>query len=122
MKKNSGWIAVDLDGTLAYYTKFQGIAHIGAPIPKMVARVKKWLDDGYRVAIFTARASRLDHPTDYLIATKYVEEWAERYIGRQLLVTAEKSSKFIAFYDDRAIGVEKNTGELKSESHEEWKR
>ena len=33
-------IAVDLDGTLAYYDKFRGKDHIGKPIPKMIERVK----------------------------------------------------------------------------------
>lgn len=51
----SGWIGVDLDGTLAEYNGWQGIDHIGKPIPKMVNRVKKWLSEGVQVKIFTAR-------------------------------------------------------------------
>lgn len=36
----SGWIGVDLDGTLAFYDSWRGIDHIGAPIPLMLQRVK----------------------------------------------------------------------------------
>ncbi len=49
-------IAVDLDGTLAHYDEFRGKDHIGKPIPKMMERVKKWLDEGQKIVIFTARA------------------------------------------------------------------
>jgi len=51
----SGWVGVDLDGTLAIYEGT--IASIGAPIPKMVERVKSWLRKGMDVRIFTARIS-----------------------------------------------------------------
>lgn len=33
-----GWIAVDLDGTLAEYDGWKGSAHIGNPVPKMVEK------------------------------------------------------------------------------------
>ena len=36
-----GWIAVDLDGTLAYYDVWRGEEHIGSPISDMFFRVKK---------------------------------------------------------------------------------
>ena len=36
----SGWIGVDLDGTLAEYHGWKGSEHIGPPIPLMVERVK----------------------------------------------------------------------------------
>ena len=42
----SGWIGVDLDGTLAEYHEWVGIHHIGKPIPLMLERVKKWLAQG----------------------------------------------------------------------------
>ena len=31
----SGWIGVDLDGTLAFYDMWRGMEHIGKPIPAM---------------------------------------------------------------------------------------
>ena len=54
-RDNMGWMAVDLDGTLAHYDKFISPSHIGEPIAPMVARVKKWLSQGKEVRIFTAR-------------------------------------------------------------------
>ena len=49
----SGWIGVDLDGTLAKYGIWDG--SIGEPIPLMVERVKIWIALGVEVKIFTAR-------------------------------------------------------------------
>lgn len=45
---NGGWIGVDLDGTLAEYHGWDD-GRIGAPIPKMVQRVKQWLAEGKEV-------------------------------------------------------------------------
>jgi len=55
MSSSSGWIGIDLDGTLAEYGKWQGVDHIGAPIPLMVARVKRMIAEGINVRIYTAR-------------------------------------------------------------------
>ena len=51
----SGWIAVDFDGTVAFYPPQPGQS-LGDPIPDMVDRVKQWLAEGIEVRIFTARA------------------------------------------------------------------
>ena len=51
----SGWIGVDLDGTLAEYGGWKGPDHIGPPVPKMLERVKSWIAEGRDVRIFTAR-------------------------------------------------------------------
>ena len=42
----SGWVGVDLDGTLAQYDGWKGVDHIGDPVPKMLERVRNWLADG----------------------------------------------------------------------------
>jgi hypothetical protein len=52
---SKGWIAVDLDGTLAVYDKWVDESHIGPPISRMVERVKTWLTEGTEVRVFTAR-------------------------------------------------------------------
>ncbi|MGD0238350.1 MAG: hypothetical protein ABSC55_27925 [Syntrophorhabdales bacterium] len=52
------WIGVDLDGTLAEYHGWIGIHHIGKAITPMVERVKRWIGEGKKVKIFTARASQ----------------------------------------------------------------
>lgn len=51
------WISVDLDGTLAEYHIWYGADHIGNPIPAMMERVRRWLEEGVTVKIFTAPAT-----------------------------------------------------------------
>ena len=55
-----GWYGVDLDGTLAEYHGWVSPTHIGAPIPKMLYRVGRWLAEGKEVRIMTARV----HPNN----------------------------------------------------------
>lgn len=113
----SGWIGVDLDGTLAHYDGWRGEQHIGAPVPQMVAYVKRWLAEGRRVKVFTARvfegALNLDgSPRDVTPVRKAIEDWCEQHIGQRLEVTNVKDYGMIALYDDRAFHVKPNTGEI----------
>ena len=108
------WIGVDLDGTLAYEGDWQGIEHIGAPIPRMLERVKSLIAEGYEVRIFTARASWLQDDEERAIAVRCVEDWCEQHLGKRLPVTNEKDHFLKYFYDDRAIAVECNTGHVLS--------
>lgn len=102
-----GWIAVDLDGTLAHYTRMEPGRSIGEPIAPMVARVKAWLADGIEVRIFTARASPslTDHDRFE------IEEWCLKHLGRVLPITATKDYRMVELWDDRAVRVRKNQGE-----------
>lgn len=102
-----GWIGVDLDGTLAKYTKFEGPDVIGEPIPIMVQRVKDWLKQGKEVRIFTARIS---DPAEADVAHSTIVKWCEEHIGRILPVTCTKDHNMIELWDDRAIQVIPNTG------------
>lgn len=114
---SSGWIGVDLDGTLAMYPGTYGVPHgIGKPIPKMVNRVKKWLSEGKEVRVMTARAAGPfmningeDIGED--AALKEVRDWCEEHIGRQLPITCKKDYQMIELWDDRAVQVIPNTGE-----------
>jgi hypothetical protein len=103
-----GYIAVDLDGTLAHYNsgEFKELV-IGAPIPKMVDRVKKWLAEGKEVRIFTARVSHEEEREEIIRA---IEEWCEKHIGQKLAVTNIKDYGMIELWDDRAIQVIPNKG------------
>ena len=101
------WIGVDLDGTLARYEGWQGRDHIGDPIPAMMALVKRWLDDGIKVKIFTARACKQDHIPP-------VKEWLKKNGLPDLEVTNCKDFGMVALYDDRCVQVITNTGELVS--------
>jgi hypothetical protein len=107
---NKGWIGVDLDGTLAEINGWYGIEHIGKPIPKMVQRVKNWISEGKTVKIFTARAS----DEDKVKAISFVKEWCKEHIGSDLEVVSEKDYQMVELWDDRAIGMEHNTGEILS--------
>ncbi len=115
-----GWIGVDLDGTLAMYDGWKNGA-IGAPVPAMVERVKKWLSEGKDVRIFTARACILDlvspeslQSADREFAAQQVEliqKWCEKHIGQRLPVTAVKDFMMVELWDDRCVQVRINTGE-----------
>jgi len=107
----SGWIGVDLDGTLAHYTGWQGDMHIGDPIPIMVARVKMWLSTGYEVRIFTARVGpqgKAEHTVDEIRSA--IQDWCEKHIGHRLEVTNAKDFGMISLWDDRCVQVIPNTG------------
>ena len=99
---STGWIGVDLDGTLAEYHGWDG-GNIGEPVPVMVGRVKGWLAQGKRVKIFTARANEPE-----LIPP--VQDWLEKHGLPRLEVTATKDFKMIELWDDRCVPVLPNTG------------
>lgn len=98
-----GWIGVDLDGTLAYYDKWRGIEYIGDPIPSMLFRIKKWLADGIKVKIFTARACTPE-------AIPYIQKWLVQAGLPVLEITNIKDYLMIELWDDRAIQIIQNEG------------
>lgn len=100
----NGWIGVDLDGTLAFYDGWND-GRIGKPIAPMVDKVKKWLNQGKTVKIFTARVSNGKAET---IAN--IEHWCLEHIGTKLEVTNVKDFNMIELWDDRAVQVIPNTG------------
>lgn len=108
----SGWIGVDLDGTLAQYTGWVGADVIGEPVPAMVQRVKRWLAEGREVRIFTARVSRYDGNEDEIAKIEVmIRNWCVEHIGYALPVTNVKDYGMIELWDDRAVQVVPNTGE-----------
>ena len=111
----SGWIGVDLDGTLAVYTGWQGSTHIGEAIGPMAARVRLWLLEGRDVRIFTARVSTDGTPernAEAEAAREAIETWCIVNLGRALPVTNVKDYAMRELWDDRAITVEQNTGRV----------
>jgi hypothetical protein len=111
----SGWIAFDLDGTLAKYDEWRGIEHIGEPIAPMVERVKEFLRDGRDVKIFTARMHGHGMPDlkgGTVDVVTPIEQWCEKHIGQKLPVTNVKDFAMVALYDDRCVQVETNTGHI----------
>lgn len=98
-----GWIGVDLDGTLAHYEGWKGIEHIGEPIPAMMDRVKRWLTEGRKVKIFTARVEDKQ-------ALSPIWAWLKKHGIGELEVTNVKDFAMIELWDDRCVQVELNTG------------
>ncbi len=123
----SGWVGCDLDGTLAEYHGWVGPGHIGAPIPRMVERIKKHLANGDEVRIVTARVGRTE---DYVESSqmrdddefalrqeKLIQDYCEEHLGQRLRVTCKKDYGMWRFYDDRAIQIVENTGMTLEEYH-----
>lgn len=99
------WIGVDLDGTLAYYDERSSIEEVGTAIPDMLALVKKMINNGIRVKIFTARAT----DTEQL---PLIRKWLKANGIPELEITNIKDYYMLKLYDDRCVQVERNTGRL----------
>jgi phosphatidate phosphatase PAH1 len=109
------WIGVDLDGTLAKYDGYKGADHIGEPVSKMLARVKRWVAEGKKVKVFTARAAGKDKA----VAIKAIKKWCKEHVGKELEVTCQKDRHMTALWDDRAVRVKKNDGKRIASGQEE---
>lgn len=128
---NNEWIAVDLDGTLAVYNSGDwsrnGFTYIGPPIENMIVRVKKWIELGIDVRIFTARVCE-EHPETLRKIRESIEAWCLEHIGQVLKITNVKDYNMIELWDDRSVQVIPNTGislrQLAQENlqHDEFKR
>lgn len=109
--RNGGWIGIDLDRTLAHYDKWRGPTHIGEPIPEMVQFVKKLIDEGHEVRIFTARMSEYEvYVRDQI--EKTIADWTEKHIGHRLFATCVKDYGCKAIFDDIAFHTVPNTGKI----------
>jgi len=104
MSENDHWIGVDLDGTLAEYSDWQGIEHIGNALPPMIERVKSWLAEGKRVKIFTARVTKGPE------AVRFIHQWLVAQGLPVLEVTNIKDFDMLELWDDRCVSVVTNTG------------
>ncbi|MCF6247613.1 MAG: hypothetical protein L3J69_09655 [Desulfobacula sp.] len=99
------WTGVDLDGTLAYHDQSLAYDKIGEPVPIMLDLVKKMVNNGIRVKIFTARAT----DSEQLVI---IRRWLKANGLPELEITNVKDYSMIRLYDDRCIQVEHNTGRL----------
>jgi hypothetical protein len=116
-----GWIAVDLDGTLAEYHGWTKWNEFGKPISAMVERIKGWLAEGKDVRIFTARINWDEKSVNKCYKTgetftnvdmKYaIANYTEQHIGQRLRAQCYKDLHCIEIWDDRAVGVVANTGQ-----------
>jgi len=99
------WTGVDLDGTLAYFDRMSSYNKVGEPVPAMLALVKKMINNGVRVKIFTAR---VEDPEQLPI----IRKWLKDNNLPALEITNIKDFNMRMLYDDRCIQVERNTGRL----------
>lgn len=129
MAHSYGWTGVDLDGTLAKYDEWKGVAHIGEPVPDMLLRVRRWLVAGKNVRIFTARVFPLGNippnapflhdliqnqagtqEAEAAQAAIHIQEWCKKHFDVVLPITCAKDMGMIQLWDDRCVQVEPNTG------------
>lgn len=111
---------MDFDRTLCTFESGDrgryGVLYVGKPIPSMVKRVKRWLEEGRKVRIFTARVSH-DNSSKSLIESQrqltVVRGWCIRHLGVDLPVTCEKNWKTDMIVDDIAVRPLANKGKLK---------
>jgi hypothetical protein len=121
---SNGWIAVDLDGTLAEYHGWVNTFNIGEPVEPMMERVRLWIAEGKEVRIFTARidgggaASKMGVDPEVVkkyenveMITKMIQDWTEKHLGVRLPVTNKKDYGMIELWDDRCVQVIPNTGQ-----------
>ena len=99
------------DGTLAHYGGWQGPGHIGKPIKLMCDRVRAWLAEGKTVRIFTARIHNVDASGAKLVIAA-IDDFCMTEFGRCLSITDAKDLDMIQLWDDRAIQLIPNTGEM----------
>lgn len=105
----SGWIGVDLDGTLASWHGWN--VEIGPPVLAMTSRVKNWIRAGIEVRIFTARACAPEQ-------IPMIQAWCLKHIGVVLEVTNVKDFDCMQIWDDRAVRVPINSGAPCCGNHE----
>lgn len=105
--QDKSWVGFDLDGSIAEYYEYDpNDPTPGKPIEKTISLLKSYLDSGIDCRIFTARA---DFPEDFDI----LRDWFERAgLPRDLVITNVKDVYCKMIFDDRAIQVERNTGNL----------
>lgn len=120
------WIGVDWDRTLVEYSTdpngYNPFKH-GDPLFPMVARIKDWLSVGKNVKIFSARASGFpDTEEGRALKLKVIESMQDHMVNAmglpRLQVTCEKDYLCEAIYDDIAISMIPNTGQVALPAHD----
>lgn len=105
----SGWIGVDLDGTLATYDPSTGInGAIGQPT-HLIHIVRDMLALAIDVRIVTARVATI-HGEHIPEERQKVIDWLATHGLPRIPVVAEKDFGMLALLDDRAVGVHHNKG------------
>ena len=101
----SGWIGVELDGTLAHFEPGQDMQTIGEPVAKMRMRVQQWMMVDIDVRLFTARAA---DPAQIPL----IQAWLKEHKMEKMKITCEKDFAMSQFWDDCGVHVVTNRGEI----------
>lgn len=117
--KECNIIAVDLDGTLADSSVIDVRDYhpevIGPPIIVMVDRVKKWIELGSEIVIFTARVHPRHGKEEVELSERAIKKWCREVFGMEFEVTCMKDPMFVEYWDDRAVRVLANEGIISSQ-------
>ena len=103
LKHRKEIIAVDLDGTLAEYTGWKSIAHIGDPYPGAKEFMAELKSKGYELVIYTARVS-LFWNKELDIVVSYIRKWLATHDIPYDSIYAGNGKVFADYYiDDKAV-------------------
>ena len=107
-------IAVDLDGTLAFYHGWNGINDIGEPIQSCIDLLKALKNDGWRIVINTCRLNGLRSDTNYELGYKSLVNWLTKHDVPYDKIATQLDGKILAnvYLDDRGINWKKNMDDL----------
>ena len=120
-KQPRGWIGVDFDGTLVNDEYRRDPDRCGAPIPRMVERVKFWLSKGIEVRIVTGRVGIKANDDIINRNSCTIQQFCLEQFGKPLPITCSKDQEMIELWDDRVVQVYSNTGKtvtLYNNNHE----
>jgi hypothetical protein len=112
MPEHKPTIAVDLDGTLAFYDGWRDRSHIGDPLPGALEGVKALVEAGFKVTVFTCRCSHETHDEftgGYSVedSANIVRVWLKQHcFPEEVAVFTGRGKPFAECYlDDRALRV-----------------
>ncbi len=104
---NKKTVALDLDGVLAHYLHWQGVEHIGEPLPGAVEFTKR-LAEFADILIFTTRCCEKDcepHTAEQL--KERVRKWLDQHgFVYHDIYTGQGKPLCAALIDDRAVACE----------------
>lgn len=109
-QQRKGWIGVDFDGTLVTDECRRDPDNHGAPIPRMVERVRFWLARHIEVRIVTGRVG-IKASDDIINRNSCtIQKFCIEHFGKPLPITCSKDQEMICLWDDRCVQVVTNTG------------
>ena len=102
-------IAIDLDGTLASYSGWKGLEHIGDPLPGAQELIGRLIDEGFDVVLYTTRTNPDVNGGTAEELAKLVQAWLDRngFDSRFRIALGGKPIAMM-YIDDRAFEVPTN--------------